>query len=104
MRLKQHDLGCLAPASSRIADQATRTAVIVDPQRDIDQYLHDASEQDFHIRYVFLTHFHADFLATHLDERPGRVSTGARRPPLMLAACMAKTSKHGRGENHDIHR
>lgn len=69
MLLKQYYLGCLAHASYLIADEATHTAVIVDPQRDIDQYLCDASEHDCHIRYVFLTHFHADFLAGHLELR-----------------------------------
>lgn len=67
MLLKQYYLGCLAHASYLIADEATRTAVVVDPQRDIDQYLQDAAAHDCHIRYVFLTHFHADFLAGHLE-------------------------------------
>ena len=69
MLLKQYYLGCLAHASYLIADEQTGTAVIVDPQRDIDQYLDDAIQHDVHIRYVFLTHFHADFLAGHLELR-----------------------------------
>lgn len=69
MLLKQYYLGCLAHASYLIADEATGTAVVVDPQRDIDQYLHDAAQHGLHIRYVFLTHFHADFLAGHLELR-----------------------------------
>jgi rhodanese-related sulfurtransferase/glyoxylase-like metal-dependent hydrolase (beta-lactamase superfamily II) len=67
--LKQYYLGCLAHASYLIADKATGTAIIVDPQRDIQQYLNDAQQQGFKIRYVFLTHFHADFLAGHLELR-----------------------------------
>jgi len=43
--------------------------VVVDPQRDIDQYLADAREHGWTIRHVFLTHFHADFLAGHLELR-----------------------------------
>ena len=39
MILKQYYLGCLAHASYLIADEETRTAAVVDPQRDIDQYL-----------------------------------------------------------------
>ena len=35
--------------------------MVVDPQRDIEQYLDDAQQHGLHIRYVFLTHFHADF-------------------------------------------
>ena len=67
MLLQQYYLGCLAHASYLIADEATSTAVVVDPQRDIDQYLADAEAHGLHIRYVFLTHFHADFLAGHLE-------------------------------------
>lgn len=69
MLLKQYYLGCLAHASYLIADEATGIAAVVDPQRDIDQYLQDAAQLGFDIRYVFLTHFHADFLAGHLELR-----------------------------------
>jgi glyoxylase-like metal-dependent hydrolase (beta-lactamase superfamily II) len=69
MLLKQYYLGCLAHASYLIADEAAGIAVIVDPQRDIDQYLQDASRLGLDIRYTFLTHFHADFLAGHLELR-----------------------------------
>jgi hydroxyacylglutathione hydrolase len=67
--LKQYYLGCLAHASYLIADRASGTAIVVDPQRDIQQYLDDAQQQGFKIRHVFLTHFHADFLAGHLELR-----------------------------------
>jgi len=69
MILKQYYLGCLAHASYLVADEQTGTAVVVDPQRDIDQYVDDAQHQGLQIRYVFLTHFHADFLAGHLELR-----------------------------------
>lgn len=69
MLLKQYYLGCLAHASYLIGDETTGTAVVVDPQRDIDQYLHDANQHQLHIDYVFLTHFHADFLAGHIELR-----------------------------------
>jgi glyoxylase-like metal-dependent hydrolase (beta-lactamase superfamily II)/rhodanese-related sulfurtransferase len=69
MLLKQYYLGCLAHASYLIADEAAGIAVIVDPQRDIDQYLQDASRLGLDIRYTVLTHFHADFLAGHLELR-----------------------------------
>ncbi len=71
MLLKQYYLGCLAHASYLIADERAGIAVVVDPQRDIDQYLDDAKEQGLQIRYAFLTHFHADFLAGHLELRDG---------------------------------
>jgi hydroxyacylglutathione hydrolase len=69
MILKQYYLGCLAHASYLIGDEDSQTAVVVDPQRDIDQYLEDTGRQNLHIRHVFLTHFHADFLAGHLELR-----------------------------------
>jgi len=67
--LKQYYLGCLAHASYLIADMTSRTAIVVDPQRDIQQYLDDATQLGVQIRHVFLTHFHADFLAGHLELR-----------------------------------
>lgn len=81
MILKQYYLGCLAHASYLIADDRTKTATVVDPQRDIDQYLDDAARQGLHIRYVILTHFHADFLAGHLELRDrvgAQIVLGAR--------------------------
>jgi hydroxyacylglutathione hydrolase len=69
MILKQYYLGCLAHASYLLGDEASSTAVVVDPQRDIDQYVADAERLGLHIRHVFLTHFHADFLAGHLELR-----------------------------------
>ena len=63
MQLKQYYLGCLSHASYLITDEKTHTAVVVDPQRDIEQYLADAAAVGCEIKYVFLTHFHADFLA-----------------------------------------
>ena len=81
MYLKQFYLGCLAHASYLIADEETKIAAIVDPQRDIDQYIQDAETHQWDIRYVFLTHFHADFLAGHLElrERTGaQICLGAK--------------------------
>jgi rhodanese-related sulfurtransferase/glyoxylase-like metal-dependent hydrolase (beta-lactamase superfamily II) len=69
MFLKQYYLGCLAHASYLLADEATSTAIVVDPQRDIEQYLADAAANHFTIRHIFLTHFHADFIAGHLELR-----------------------------------
>ena len=69
MILKQYYLGCLAHASYLIGDEASSTAIVVDPQRDIQQYLADAASFGLQIRHVFLTHFHADFIAGHLELR-----------------------------------
>ena len=69
MILKQFYLNCLAHASYLIGDQATGTAAVVDPQRDVDQYLAFAAEHSLQIKHVFLTHLHADFIAGHLELR-----------------------------------
>jgi hydroxyacylglutathione hydrolase len=66
---KQFYLPCLAHASYIIADDATGTAAVVDPQRDIEQYTAFASEHRIVIRHVILTHLHADFVAGHLELR-----------------------------------
>jgi len=81
MFLKQYYLGCLAHASYLLADEVSRTGIVVDPQRDIHQYLDDAERLGISIRYVFLTHFHADFLAGHLELRDrcgAEIRLGAR--------------------------
>ncbi len=69
MILKQFYLGCLAHASYVIGDEQTHIAAVVDPQRDIDQYLAFASEHGLTIKHVLLTHLHADFIAGHLELR-----------------------------------
>jgi len=67
--LKQFYLNCLAHASYLIGDEQSRTAAVVDPQRDVDQYLAFADEHGLRIEHVFLTHLHADFIAGHLELR-----------------------------------
>lgn len=69
MNIKQYYLGCLSHASYLITDEKTKTAAVVDPQRDIEQYLADAAAGGYQIKHVFLTHFHADFLAGHIELR-----------------------------------
>ena len=69
MIFKQFYLPCLAHASYIIGDEETGTAAVVDPQRDIDQYISFAAEHALEITHVFLTHLHADFVAGHLELR-----------------------------------
>jgi glyoxylase-like metal-dependent hydrolase (beta-lactamase superfamily II)/rhodanese-related sulfurtransferase len=79
--LKQYYLGCLAHASYLIADEASGRAAVVDPQRDVEQYLADVDDFGCRVAHVFLTHFHADFVAGHLElrERAGAtIHLGAR--------------------------
>ena len=67
MYFAQHYLDCLSQASYLIGDTSTGQAVLVDPRRDITEYLADAGEHDLQIVGVINTHFHADFLAGHLE-------------------------------------
>ena len=69
MNIKQYYLGCLSHASYMITDERTKNAAVVDPQRDVDQYLADAAAGGYQIKHVLLTHFHADFLAGHIELR-----------------------------------
>ncbi len=69
MFLKQFYLGCLAHASYLVADESSGQAAVVDPQRDVEQYLEEAERLGCRIEHVFLTHFHADFVAGHLELR-----------------------------------
>lgn len=69
MILEQFYLNCLAHASYLIGDEATHTAAVVDPQRDVQRYLDAAAQHSLQIRHVILTHLHADFIAGHLELR-----------------------------------
>jgi hydroxyacylglutathione hydrolase len=63
----QYYLDCLSQASYLIGDRETGQAVVVDPRRDIAEYLTDAKAAGLSIVGVINTHFHADFLAGHLE-------------------------------------
>jgi hydroxyacylglutathione hydrolase len=79
MQFHQFYLACLAHASYLIGDGGE--AAIVDPQRDVDQYIDEAKRRGLTIRYVIETHLHADFVSGHreLAERTGaEVVIGAR--------------------------
>jgi glyoxylase-like metal-dependent hydrolase (beta-lactamase superfamily II)/rhodanese-related sulfurtransferase len=63
----QYYLECLSHASYLIADETTGRGVVVDPQRDVAQYVADATAQGITIERVLETHVHADFLSGHLE-------------------------------------
>ena len=69
MFLQRYYLECLSHASYMVADQRTKVAAVIDPRRDIDIYINDAKEHGFKIKHVILTHFHADFVAGHIELR-----------------------------------
>ncbi len=67
MMFTQYYLDCLSHASYLIGDESTGRAVVVDPRRDIDEYLADAAVAGLTIELIIETHFHADFLSGHLE-------------------------------------
>jgi len=67
MKFHQYYLDCLSQASYLIGDETTGRAVVVDPQRDVAEYVADADAAGLTIDLVIETHFHADFLSGHLE-------------------------------------
>lgn len=67
MRFTQYYLDCLSQASYLVGDETTGQAVVVDPRRDIEEYLADARAEGLQIVGVISTHFHADFVAGDLE-------------------------------------
>jgi len=65
MFFKQFYLGCLAHASYLIGSDGE--AAVVDPQRDVDEYLAEAFAQGLQVKYVIETHLHADFVSGHQE-------------------------------------
>ena len=94
--LKQYYLGCLAHASYLIADEASGQAAVVDPQRDVEQYLDDAEAAGCRIDHVFLTHFHADFLAG-----PSRAARPRRRDASTWAPGQVRSIRSRRWRDGD---
>jgi glyoxylase-like metal-dependent hydrolase (beta-lactamase superfamily II) len=92
MIFKQYYLGCLSHASYLIGDETTGRAVVVDPQRDIAQYLDTAAANGLTIERVIETHFHADFLSGHLELKE---ATGAAICYGIVAASAAEFAIEG---------
>jgi glyoxylase-like metal-dependent hydrolase (beta-lactamase superfamily II)/rhodanese-related sulfurtransferase len=75
MIFTQDYLACLSHASYLIGDETTGRAVVVDPRRDIGDYVDEAARHGLTIERVIETHLHADFLSGHLElaDRTGAV-------------------------------
>src|SRR5688500_10708745 len=65
MVIKQLYTSCLSEAAYYL--ESNGEAAVIDPLRDIDVYLQLAAERKTKIKYIFETHFHADFISGHLD-------------------------------------
>ena len=67
MILEQYYIECLSHASYLVGDHTTGRAVVIDPRRDVSEYLADARRFGLTIEGVINTHFHADFVSGHLE-------------------------------------
>ncbi|GGC73364.1 MBL fold metallo-hydrolase [Hoyosella rhizosphaerae] len=67
MILEQYYIDCLSHASYLIGDETSGNAIVVDPRRDISDYLADAQHHGLNITGIINTHFHADFVSGHLE-------------------------------------
>ncbi len=67
MHFTQYYLDCLSQASYLLGDETTGRAAVVDPRRDVGEYVRDAEAAGLGIELVIETHFHADFLSGHLE-------------------------------------
>ena len=65
MYIEQLYTGCLSEAAYYV--ESNGEAAIIDPLRDIEEYLQLAEERKAVIKYIFETHFHADFVSGHID-------------------------------------
>jgi glyoxylase-like metal-dependent hydrolase (beta-lactamase superfamily II)/rhodanese-related sulfurtransferase len=65
MYVQQIYTGCLSEAAYFV--ESNGEAIIIDPLRDTDEYLKLAKETNAEIKYIFETHFHADFISGHID-------------------------------------
>jgi hydroxyacylglutathione hydrolase len=81
--LQQFYLACLSQASYLVADETSHRAVVVDPRRDVSEYLDAAQQRDLSIELVVLTHVHADFIPGHSElaaQTGAEVGMGAAAP------------------------
>ena len=65
MKIEQIYTGCLAQGAYYI--ESAGEAVIIDPLREVSPYIEKAKNNNAKIKYVFETHFHADFVSGHID-------------------------------------
>lgn len=65
MKVEQIYTGCLAEAAYYI--ESNGEAAVIDPLRDTKAYVERAKKEGVDIKYVFETHFHADFVSGHID-------------------------------------
>ena len=92
MKIEQIYTGCLAQGAYYI--ESNGEAVVIDPLREVAPYIEKAKKDGARIKYVFETHFHADFVSGHIDLAK---ATGATivYGPTAAPAFEAHTAKDG---------
>ena len=101
MFFRQYQLSCLSLFSYLVGDETTGRAVVVDPRREVQEYLDDAAAAGLTIELVIETHFHADFLSGHLelaDATGATIGFGAAARPEFPAHRFADGERWSLGE------
>lgn len=99
MIFTQYYLDCLSQASYLIGDETSGRAIVVDPRRDVAEYVNDAADAGLTIELVIETHFHADFLSGHLELA---AATGAKIAFSSVAETEFETRKLADGERIEL--
>jgi glyoxylase-like metal-dependent hydrolase (beta-lactamase superfamily II)/rhodanese-related sulfurtransferase len=99
MKFTQYYLQCLSHASYLIGDETSGRAVVVDPQRDVADYVADAAAAGLTIELVIETHFHADFLSGHLELA---AATGAQIAYSSVADTEFEVRRMADGERYSL--
>ena len=101
MIFKQFYLECLSHASYLVGDEKTGRAVVIDPRRDVQQYVEFAREHGLTIELVLETHFHADFLSGHLEMAKAtgaKIGYGSIASPKFDARLFADGERYSLGD------
>jgi len=97
MKVEQIYTGCLAQGAYYI--ESNGEAAIVDPLREVQPYIEKAERNGATIKYIFETHFHADFVSGHQDlsEKTGaKIVFGPTEMPMGFDAIVAKDNQEFR--------
>lgn len=102
MKIEQIYTGCIAQAAYYIENNGE--AAIIDPLREVQPYLDRAAKDNAQIKYIFETHFHADFVSGHLDlakKSGGKIVYGPTAKPE-FEAIIAEDNQEFKVGNYTI--
>jgi len=94
MKVEQIYTGCLAHGAYYI--ESNGEVAIIDPLREVEPYIKMAEEQNASIKYVFETHFHADFVSGHVDlakKTGAKIVFGPTQMPMGFDAIVAEDNQ-----------